>query len=75
MSIKGRVTAARDSWLCAWVGLFGSCEKFFGVGFVVLAFGDAGLACAVARLAAVETERAGVVFAVGCGVRAGHETE
>ena len=68
------IAAAAYSGAVRWVGAFGFGEEFAGVGFVVLAFGDALLASAVARFAAVEIERAGVVFAVGCGVRAGHST-
>jgi hypothetical protein len=60
--IARRVAAAAYSWAAAWVGALGFGEEFFCVGFIVLVFGDALLASAVAGLPAVETERAGVVF-------------
>ena len=72
--ILRRVAASRNARASRRVGEFGFREEFLRVGFVILAFGDALLACAVAGLAAVETESAGVVFFVGSGVRAGHET-
>ena len=74
VSIKGRIAASAHSRAAARVGALGLLKQFFCVGFVILALGDAYFASAVARLAAVETERAGVVFFVGSGVRAGHET-
>ena len=73
--ILRRVAASRNACALGRVGEFGFREEFLRVGFVVLAFGDALLASAVAGLAAVEIERAGVVFfRGGCDVRAGHET-
>ena len=56
------------------MGALGFSEEFFCVGFVVLVFGDALLASAVAGFAAVKAKSASVVFAVRRGVRAGHET-
>jgi hypothetical protein len=57
------------------VGSLVSGREFGGVLRVVLVFGDALLASAVARFASVEIERAGVVFfCAGGDVRAGHET-
>jgi hypothetical protein len=74
--IAGRVTAPAHAGDGAWVAAFRFGEKFFGVGFVVLALFDANLASPVAGPAAVEAESASVVFAgAGGDVRAGHETE
>jgi hypothetical protein len=57
------------------VGSLVSCREFGGVLGVVLVFGDALLASAVAWFAAVESKAAGVVFfRAGDDVRAGHET-
>jgi hypothetical protein len=57
------------------VGAFVSGREFGGVLRVVLVFGDALLASAVAGLAAVESKAAGVVFfCAGGDVRTGHET-
>ena len=55
------------------MGALGFLEKLLCIFGIVLAFCNANFASAVAWLAAVEAESAGVVFAVGCGVRAGHE--
>lgn len=69
------IAAAAYSGAVRGVGALGFGEEFFRVGFVVLVFGDALSASAVTGFAAVEIERAGVVF-FRCGgdVRAGHET-
>ena len=73
--ILRRVAASRNACASRRVGEFGFGEEFLRVGFVVLAFGNALLASAVAGLAAVESESAGVVFfRRGCDVRAGHDT-
>jgi hypothetical protein len=57
------------------VGSLVSCREFGGVLRVVLVFGDALLASAVAGFAAVESKAAGVVFfGAGGDVWAGHET-
>jgi hypothetical protein len=58
------------------VGSLVSGREFSGVLRVVLVFGDALLAGAVAWFAAVESDAAGVVFfCAGSDVWAGHETE
>ena len=57
------------------MGSLVSGREFGGVLGVVLVFGDALLASAVAGFAAVESDAAGVVFfCAGGDVRAGHET-
>ena len=76
LSIKGRVAAPAYARAAARVGALGFGEEFFCEGFGILALGDALLASAVAGLAAVEIERAGVIFAVcGFNVDAIHDTE
>ncbi len=73
--IAGRVAATRDSRCRAGVGSLVSGREFGGVLGVVLVFGDALLAGAVAGFTAVESKAAGVVFfCAGGDVRAGHET-
>jgi len=57
------------------VGSLVSCREFGGVLRVVLVFGDALLASAVAGFTAIHAESAGIVFfCAGDDVRAGHET-
>jgi hypothetical protein len=57
------------------VGSLVSCREFGGVLRVVLVFGDALLASAVAGLAAIHSKATGVVFfGDGYDVLAGHET-
>jgi hypothetical protein len=69
-----RITAPAHA-LGGWrVASLGSSGEFGGVLWVVLASFNAEFACAVAWPAAVESESAGVVFFVGSGVRAGHDT-
>jgi hypothetical protein len=72
--IAGRITAPAHAGGGTWVAAFRFGEEFFGVGFVVLPSLDAEFASAVAGFASIEIERTGVVFAVGRGVRASHET-
>ena len=56
------------------MGSLVSCREFGGVLRVVLVFGDALLASAVAWFAAIHAKVAGVVFfCAGGDVRAGHE--
>ena len=63
--VFGGVAASRDACASGRVGEFGFSEEFLRIGFVVLAFRDALLACAVAGLAAVESEKAqAAVFSV-----------
>ncbi len=75
VSIKGRVAASAYSRSVARVGALGFLEKLLGVFGIVLAFCNANFASSVAWPAAIEAERAGVVF-LRCGgdVRAGHDT-
>ena len=68
-----RVAAAGDAGGCGGVGAFGAFSELGGKLGRVLALCHALCACAVAGLAAVESEATGVVFAGGGGcVLAGH---
>ena len=72
--IACRVAAAAYSRTIAWVRALGFLEKLLCKLGIILAFCNAYFASAVAWLAAVEAESAGVVFFRCRGdVRAGHE--
>ncbi len=74
--IAGRIAAPAHAGGGTWVAAFRFGEEFFCVGFGVLALFDAKFASAVAGLAAVEIERADIVFfCAGGDVWAGHDTE
>jgi len=74
VSINGRIATAAHSRAVAWMSAFGFLEKFLCIFGIILAFCNAYFAGSVAWLAAIETKGASVIFAVWCGVRAGHDT-
>lgn len=75
MVMQGAVAAPAHAREVTGVGALGFSKKLFSIFGIVLAFCNANLACAVTGLAAVESERAGVVFfSRGGDMWAGHET-